>query len=94
MPNKDMKCDEGICVRRYEDDPVCGEEDGEYRCGGDKDDRKTCPRALRRLVTEWAACAVDCKMDARCGAATQCVQCDSTMVSLCRRSLRALGKLR
>jgi len=45
-----------------------------------------CARAARHLLTEWASCAVDCKMRNNCK-----LSCDSVMVSLCRRSLKALG---
>ena len=47
---------------------------------------RTCARAARNLLTEWASCAVDCKMRNSCK-----LSCDSVMVSLCRRSLKALG---
>ena len=48
-----MQCNERFCVERFcvhryekhENDP-----EGPYICGGDKNDRKDCPRALARRV--------------------------------------------
>ena len=48
----DPKCNESFCSMRYEGDASDGEPDGPYLCGGDKDDRSVCPRAMRRRAAK------------------------------------------